>query len=94
MQSVLIVLSICVAMAYGQDAACLATGLAATDFLPCISELAVSSVCIACTACLGVALFWLPTSLVPMAGRVFSILTLGRKQGLVSIAWVLVHMRN
>ncbi len=42
MQSVLIVLSICVAMAYGQDAACLATGLADAGFLPCVQELAVS----------------------------------------------------
>ncbi len=33
-------------------------------------------------------------ALASLPGRVFSIVTLGRKQGLVSIAWVLVHMRN
>ncbi len=27
-------------------------------------------------------------------GRVFSIVTLGRKQDMVSIAWVIVHMHN
>ncbi len=32
--------------------------------------------------------------LASIPGRAFSILTLGRKQGLVSIAWVLVHLRN
>ncbi len=45
---------------------------------------------------------WFHGASTPMAGlrlasfpgRVFSIVTLGRKQGLVSIAWVIVHMRN